>query len=162
MQEHTHTQRLWRKRAQQRLVDEEFQRVRCCLLSLARLRQVADNYYRTALSANVVTALFQCLWRAAKNSRPFVASVINNNRCQLLQKNFTKVKQQQRNNNAQKKRERQPSASHGKAERTASQGAVFSATAQHDRWRWSAQSGYNILWEPQHKDGLFLIEGEMM
>ena len=90
MQEHTHTQRLWRKRAQQRLVDEEFQRVRCCLLSLARLRHVADNYYRTALSANVVTALFQCLWRAAKNSRPFVASVINNSRCQLLQKKLHK------------------------------------------------------------------------
>ena len=103
MQEHTHThthERLWRKRAQQRLVDEEFQRVRCCLLSLARLRHVADNYYRTALSANVVTALFQCLWRAAKNSRPFVASVINNNRCQLLQKKLhksqTAAKEQQR------------------------------------------------------------------
>ena len=64
--------------------------MRCRLLSLARLRHVADNYYRTALSANVVTALFQCLWRAAKNSRPFVAYVINNNRCQLLQKKLHK------------------------------------------------------------------------
>ena len=120
-----------------------------------RLLHVSANNDRTTLKQSCHTSCWQSLGKAAKKTRPFVSAANNNDCCQWMQQqlNSRKLQNQQKINKktTAHQKERQPSESHGKADRTTNQGAVFSARAQSERNQRSAQSASSKLWESQSK-----------